>query len=40
MRDEEYFAIKDRAAARLLRIPHVTGVGIGGREREKAGTLR
>lgn len=33
MRDEEYFAIKDRAAAQLLHIPHVTGVGIGGRER-------
>ena len=33
MRDEEYFAIKDRAAAALRRIPHVTGVGIGGRER-------
>ena len=33
MRDDEYFAIKDRAAAQLLRIPHVTGVGIGGRER-------
>ncbi|HEY1307859.1 MAG TPA: hypothetical protein VGF24_30110 [Vicinamibacterales bacterium] len=33
MRDEEYFAIKERAAAILLRIPHVNAVGIGGRER-------
>jgi hypothetical protein len=31
--DEEYFAIKRRAAARLLKMPNVTGVGIGGRER-------
>jgi hypothetical protein len=33
MRDEEYFAIKERAAAVLLRIPHVNAVGMGGRER-------
>src|SRR5262245_16232779 len=33
MRDEEYFAIKDRASAVLLKIPHVTAVGIGGGER-------
>lgn len=33
MRDAEYFAIKDRAARSLMRIPNVTGVGIGGRER-------
>src|SRR6476661_2444110 len=33
MRDDELFAIKDRAAERLLAIPGVTAVGIGGRER-------
>jgi hypothetical protein len=33
MRDDEYFAIKERAAAVLLKIPHVTAVGLGGRER-------
>ncbi|HYT77206.1 MAG TPA: hypothetical protein VEL79_20790 [Vicinamibacterales bacterium] len=33
MSDAEYFAIKDRAANRLLAIPHVNLVGIGGRER-------
>lgn len=32
MRDDEYFAIKERAAAQLLKIPHVTAVGLGGRE--------
>lgn len=33
MRDEEYFAIKERAAAQLLKLPHVNAVGIGGREK-------
>src|SRR3954469_20342711 len=33
MRDEELFAIKDRAAERLLAVPGVTAVGVGGRER-------
>lgn len=30
--DEELFAIKERAAEQLMRIPGVTGVGLGGRE--------
>ena len=33
MQDDELFAIKDRAAERLLGVPGVTGVGVGGRER-------
>jgi hypothetical protein len=33
MRDEDYFAIKDRAADLFLKIPHVNAVGIGSRER-------
>ena len=33
MRDEEYFAIKERAAAQLLKLPHVNAVGFGGRRR-------
>src|SRR5687767_11201798 len=33
MTDEEYLAIKDRAAERLLTIPHVNAVGIGGRNK-------
>jgi hypothetical protein len=31
--DEEFLAIKERAAVRLMRLPGVTGVGIGGRVR-------
>jgi hypothetical protein len=34
MRDDEYFAIKTRAAAVLRKIPHVTAIGMGGRERD------
>ncbi|MQA95424.1 MAG: trypsin-like serine protease [Streptosporangiales bacterium] len=34
MPDEELYALKDRAAAVLMRIPGVTGVGLGGRERD------
>jgi hypothetical protein len=33
MRDDEYFAIKRRAAAVFLKIPDVTAVGLGARER-------
>ncbi|MFI1485406.1 hypothetical protein [Streptomyces sp. NPDC020747] len=33
MSDERLLALKERAAARLMRIPAVTGVGLGGRER-------
>jgi hypothetical protein len=33
MRDDEYFAIKGRAAAIFLRLPDVTGVGLGPRVR-------
>jgi hypothetical protein len=33
MRDDEYIAIKERAAAALKKIPDVTAVGLGGRER-------
>jgi hypothetical protein len=34
MRDDEYFAIKARAAAVFRKIPNVTAIGLGGRERE------
>jgi hypothetical protein len=34
MRDDEYFAIKTRAAAVLRKIPNVTAIGMGGRERD------
>ncbi|CCQ90846.1 hypothetical protein NITGR_430013 [Nitrospina gracilis 3/211] len=34
MRDEEYFAIKERAARRFMKIPHVTAVGIGSKEKD------
>ncbi|HEY1307860.1 MAG TPA: trypsin-like peptidase domain-containing protein [Vicinamibacterales bacterium] len=34
MRDDEYFAIKTRAAAVFRKIPNVTAIGLGGRERE------
>ncbi|WP_055615568.1 hypothetical protein [Streptomyces phaeochromogenes] len=33
MADERLLALKERAAAQLMRIPGVTGVGLGGRER-------
>ena len=33
MTDAEYFAIKDRASPRLLALPHVNAVGLGGREK-------
>ncbi|MFF3713055.1 hypothetical protein [Streptomyces phaeochromogenes] len=33
MADEHLLALKERAAAQLMRIPGVTGVGLGGRER-------
>jgi hypothetical protein len=33
MRDDEYFAIKRRGAAVFLKIPDVTAVGLGARER-------
>jgi hypothetical protein len=36
--DDELFAIKERAAARLMAIPSVTAVGIGGRTRGGAPT--
>lgn len=35
MRDAEYFAIKERAAAHLLKLPQVTAVGLGPRERNR-----
>src|SRR5688572_2853792 len=34
MRDDEYFAIKTRAAAVFRKIPNVTAIGLGGRERD------
>lgn len=38
MRNDEYFAIKDRAAERFMKLPHVNAVGIGARERRAAYT--
>lgn len=37
MTDADYLAIKDRAADRFMRLPHVNAVGIG--SREKSGCL-